>query len=182
MTAEPDDDLLIARAQQGETDAFADLVRRHQRMIAGLLHRFTSSHAELEDLVQETFIRAHRHLPDWTPQKPFVHWLRRVAVNIGRDHCRARARRPEHLELPPSDMLPDSTPPQTASSAANEVREILALLQPDDCTLLTLHYLEGLPLAEVGELLGWSVINTKVRSFRARQKLHTLLTRYGYTP
>lgn len=174
---------LVARAQAGDLAAFDVIVRRHQGMLAGLLHRFAGRPADVEDLVQETFLRAHRALPRWTPEQPFVHWLRRIAVNIGRDHCRARARRPLGEELPADDSLPatgDADP--SAQAALAEVRDVLAQLPPDDCTLLTLQYLEGLPISEIASLLGWSLINTRVRSFRARRKLQQLLKQHGYQP
>lgn len=174
---------LVARAQAGDLAAFDAIVRRHQSMLAGLLHRFAGRPADVEDLVQETFLRAHRALPRWTPEQPFVHWLRRIAVNIGRDHCRARARRPRGEELPADDCLPAAGGADPSAQAAlAEVRDVLAQLPPDDCTLLTLQFLEGLPVSEIASLLGWSLINTRVRSFRARRKLQQLLQQHGYQP
>lgn len=174
---------LVARAQAGDLSAFDEIVRRHQSMLAGLLHRFAGRPADVEDLVQETFLRAHRALPRWTPEQPFVHWLRRIAVNLGRDHCRARARRPLGEELPADDCLPAASGADPSAQAAlSEVRDVLAQLPPDDCTLLTLQFLEGLPVSEIASLLGWSLINTRVRSFRARRRLRQLLQQHGYQP
>lgn len=178
-----EDALLVARVQRGESSAFDELVRKHQGMIAALLHRFAGRPADVEDLVQETFLRVHKALPRWTPEQPFVHWLRRIAVNIGRDYCRARARRPIGEEMPSDDRLPATRGGDPSTQAAlAEVRQLLALLPPDDCTLLTLQYLEEIPLAEIADMLGWSLINTRVRGFRARRRLQQLLIQHGYTP
>ena len=180
VVAEDADAPLVARAQGGDRSAFDELVRRHQGMLAGLLHRFASWPADVEDLVQETFVRAYRYLPRWEPQQPFVHWLRRIAVNLGRDHCRARARRLPTEQLPDDDVLPPPSVAPAAEAALAHVREVLAELPPDDCTLLTLQYLEGLSLSEIASLLGWSALNTRVRSFRARRRLQKLLEHHGY--
>ncbi len=180
---------LVARAQAGDARAFDALVVRHQGAIAGLLWRFAGNHADLEDLTQETFVRAYRALPRWTPAAPFAHWLRRVAVNVGRDFCRQRARRPVTQELPAEDhgaaatTLAASgrdTAARDAREAAEQVKRLLAHLAPDDRTLLTLHYLEGMPLREIAAHLGWSLPNAKIRALRARLKLQRLLSQQGY--
>lgn len=175
------DESLVAAAQAGDHAAFARLVRRHEGMLAGLLFRFAGRSADTPDLVQETFLRAYRQLPRWRAEAPFVHWLRRVAVNVGRDFCRARARRPagEPLE---GEQWADPATGHEPDSAAAEVREVLAQLPPDDCVLLTLHFLEGMTFEAIGDHLGWSTVATRVRAFRARQKLKKLLLRHGYTP
>jgi RNA polymerase sigma-70 factor (ECF subfamily) len=175
------DERLVAAAQAGDQAAFARLVRRHEAMLAGLLFRFAGRSADTPDLVQETFVRVYRQLPRWRPEAPFVHWLRRVAVNVGRDFCRARARRPMGDPFE-DDQLAEPAGDKGADSAAAEVREVLAQLPPDDCVLLTLHFLEGMTFEAIGDQLGWSTVATRVRAFRARQKLKKLLIRHGYTP
>jgi RNA polymerase sigma-70 factor (ECF subfamily) len=75
-------------AKAGNLEAFDVLVLRHQSVVSALLFRFAGQRADLEDLVQETFIRAFRNLKSWQPDKPFSHWLKRIAVNVGRDYYR----------------------------------------------------------------------------------------------
>ena len=177
------DEALVASAQAGDHEAFARLVRRHQGMVAGLLYRFVGSAVDVEDLAQETFLRAYRQLPRWRPEAPFVHWLRRVAVNVGRDHYRARSRRPESLPLDEAHLPPgEDGASAVRAAAASEVRAVLRELPENDCLLLTLHFLEGMTFHEIGGHFGWSAVATRVRAFRARRKLHQLLLRHGYTP
>lgn len=174
------DETLVAAAQAGDQQAFARLVERHESMLAGLLYRFAGRPADVEDLVQETFLRVYRQLPKWRPEAPFVHWLRRVAVNVGRDHCRARSRRPTGVPLEEANLAEATGETGATAAAAGEVRAVLAQLPPDDCTLLTLHFLEDMTFPEIAGHFGWSVIATRVRAFRARQKLQKLLIRHGY--
>lgn len=184
-SAEPaaeSDEGLVAAARRGDDEAFGRLVRRHQGMLAGLLHRFAGRPADVEDLVQETFVRVYRQLPRWRPEAPFVHWLRHVAVNVGRDYCRARARRPAGELLDENLVQPEAIDAQAAHAAAGEVRAVLAQLPPDDCALLTLHFLEGMTFPEIAGHFGWSTVATRVRAFRARGKLQKLLRRHGYEP
>ncbi len=172
-------------AKTGDLQAFDMLVLRHQGMVSALLFRFAGQRADLEDLVQETFIRAFRNLKSWQPHKPFSHWLKRIAVNVGRDYYRhnRNARFTDSASEDIEAVAAPSSEPGTFSSAGctQEAQWLLAKLKPDDRTLLTLHYLNGMRLREIAEHLGWSVSKTKVRSLRAKRKLKRILEAHGYT-
>jgi len=178
---------LIARAQAGELAAFDEIVRRHQSLVTALLYRFCPGRADLEDLVQETFIRAYRHLAQWRAEKPFLHWLKRIAANVGLDYCRRNKRSPLALrhesgpEVDPFAGLASPVESTAAPGALAEAQWLLSHLDADDRALLTLLYLEEMPLAEIAEHFGWSRANAKIRAFRARGRLRTLLQRHGYT-
>lgn len=177
----PGDEALAAAAQAGDRAALDALVRRHHAEVTRLMWRFVRRPADLDDLVQEVFVRLVRGLPRWRADRPFLHWLRRIAVNTGRDHCRREAVRRRWAAEPSADPAtppPEAIAPATdpaARLAAEEAKALLARLPPDDRTLLTLHYLEGWEFARIGELLGWSGPATKLRAFRARRRLQALL-------
>lgn len=180
----PDPDAGYARlAAGGDRAAMEALVERHQAAIARLLWRFVRTRADLDDLVQETFLRMVRGLPAWKPDQPFGHWLQRIATNAGRDSFRRQAVRrrwmveraapsPEGGQAEPD--APDPAADPAARAAANEVKTILAQLAPDDRALLTLHHLEGWGLAQIAEQFGWTLTATKVRAWRARRQLRRL--------
>jgi RNA polymerase sigma-70 factor (ECF subfamily) len=172
-------------AKAGDLQAFDALVLRHQGTVSALLFRFAGQRADLEDLVQETFIRAFRNLKSWQPHKPFSHWLKRIAVNVGRDFCRhdrsARITKSafENIEAIAAPLIEPGT--FSITGRTQEAQWLLAKLNADDRTLLTLHYLNGMRLREIAEHLGWSVSKTKVRSLRAKRKLKRILETHGYT-
>jgi RNA polymerase sigma-70 factor, ECF subfamily len=184
---ESDDVDKVNLAKAGDLQAFDVLILRHQGMISVLLFRFAGQRADLEDLVQETFIRAFRNIKGWQPHKPFSHWLKRIAVNVGRDYYRHNRISAQRVtDLPPEEIeavaIPSSEPGTFSSAGSTqEAQWLLSKLNPDDRTLLTLHYLNGLPLREISEHLGWSVSKTKVRSLRAKRKLQRILETHGYT-
>jgi RNA polymerase sigma-70 factor (ECF subfamily) len=190
MLAEPSPDAdlpLVRRTQAGELAAFDDLMRRHQALITGLLHRFCPWRADLEDLVQDTFLRAYRNLGQWRAEKPFVHWLKRIAVNVGLEYCRKNQRSPLMHRAPGGEdddalaRLPASADHEAKPGALAEAQWLLSHLAPDDRALLTLLYLDQMPLAEIAGHFGWSRTNAKVRAFRARAQLRKLLQHHGYT-
>jgi len=166
-------------------DAFDELVRRHQAGIARCLYRFCPNGADLEDLAQETFVKAYRRLDLWRPEAPFANWLRRIAYNAGYDYFRRSRRNPASVSRPLSEaeerafeQLPSPERDARLDRESLElVQKILSGLAPDERTLLTLQYLEGLSLAEIAEQMGWSLSNAKVKSFRARRKLQSQLDR-----
>jgi RNA polymerase sigma-70 factor, ECF subfamily len=179
--AEPSDEACALRAGEGDRRCAEALVKRHHEAVSRLLWRFVRTRADLDDLVQETFLRMLRGLPEWTPQQPFKHWLLRIATNTGRDYFRRQKVRKRWLAEPsetqednpfPEPLDPGADP--SARAAANEVKLLLSRLPPDERTLLTLHYLEGWKLSQVAEHLGWTLLATKLRAWRARNRLRRL--------
>lgn len=176
-----DDDAPLVRAcQTGDLDAFDRLVMKHQPAIAAVLFRFSAQRADLEDMTQETFIRAWRALPQWQPRKPFVHWLKRIAVNVALEYCRRHRRSPFSRLVDRGDEAIHLIPGETPASAGDEARQILSHLPPDQRTLLTLLHLEQMPLAEIAGHLGISLANAKIKAFRARNHLRKILKHHGY--
>jgi RNA polymerase sigma-70 factor (ECF subfamily) len=188
---EPSDEALVAAAQAGRGADLDRLLRRHHPELSRLLWRFARNSADLDDLVQETFLRVLRALPRWRPDQPFLHWLRRIAVNVGRDHYRREATRrrwtaeplrpaDDHQDAADAASAPaleavDSAPDPAARAAADEIKATLARLPPDDRTLLTLHHLEGWDFATIGRHFGWPAPLARLRAFRARRRLRALL-------
>lgn len=179
------DKQLVERARDGDLAAFDTLVVKHQGMISRCLFRFCPHQSDLEDLVQDTFIKAYRKLHLWKPTAPFENWLRRIAYNTGHDYFRRSKRTPVSLASPGQESnelellrLEDRTDIQQEYQITEQVQQLLSELPADDRLLLTMHYLEERPLAEVAEATRWSLSKTKVKSFRAKKKLRKLLNRY----
>lgn len=178
---DPDREFAL-RARKGDIAALDELVRRHHAAVARLLWRFARNRADLDDLVQDTFVRMVRGMPRWEPHQPFERWLLRIATNTGRDYFRRQAVRgrwmveatESALDDPRHDAIEPGGDP-AARMAANEVKAILAQLPPDDRTLLTLHHLEGWQLSQIASQFGWTVTATKLRAWRARRHLRHLL-------
>ncbi|WP_068772345.1 RNA polymerase sigma factor [Termitidicoccus mucosus] len=181
------DDACALRAREGDAGAMESLVMRHQDAVARLLWRFAHNRADLDDLVQETFLRMVRGLGGWRSEQPFAHWLLRIATNTGRDYFRRQSVRRRHMAEPDNaddpppgrgTAMPEAIDPAdnpAARAASSEVKEILAGLPPDDRALLTLYYLESHSLAEIAAQFGWTVTATKLRAWRARGRLRARL-------
>jgi len=183
----PSDADIVRQVLDGNVDAFELLLARHKDHVL----RVVGKHVPYEE-VQETahlvFIKAYQSLPTFKAKGHFVHWLSQIAVrtcyDYWRQHYRAREVPISTLSERHQDWLEKVTAEESAASfreesSRKEAREFLdwALdgLSPEERMVLELVYLEGLSGREAAELLGWSVANVKVRSFRARKKLQKVL-------
>src|SRR5659263_729250 len=100
------DQELAERAVSGDTRAYEQLVVRHQRLVYRVLWSRGGDPQEIEDMAQETFIRAWERLHTFDQAQPFKAWIARVATNLAIDHYRARSRQPLLVQLPEEETAP----------------------------------------------------------------------------
>lgn len=162
---------LIAASLNGDSRAFADLVRLHQHRVFRIAGRFFRRRQDVEDVAQDTFLTAWRGFGTYKAKAPFEHWLTRVCLNC----CYASIRRCSSAERPLEADPPDSAAPDP--NAALEVERLLRRLAPQDRFILLLLDGEGWSVGEIAGRLGWSKVNVKVRAHRARRRLRRLLER-----
>lgn len=172
---------LVRRAQAGEGEAFGELVRRYQRPVYRLAYRLLMHHADAEDVVQETFVRAYRYLQSFDPRRSFQRWLYAIAVR----ECHRLQRREGRLSVVELDeSLPDpawvSSPERVYAhrELGAEIQRALLKLSWHQRTALILSAVEGLPSAEVAEVLGCSATTARIHLFRARKNLRRALHAY----
>jgi RNA polymerase sigma-70 factor (ECF subfamily) len=173
--AELDADL-VKRVRAGDDDAFRVLVERHSRPVYRAAYRITSNAADADDVVQETFLRAYRALPNFDARAAFPTWLHRIAVNCALDLIDARRRREgridagEDLALVPSNA---AAPDRVALGAEMQraVDAAMNALTGNERTAFVLRHFEGMPLEEIGQILGTRLNATKNTVFRAVKKL-----------
>jgi|HubBroStandDraft_3_1064219.scaffolds.fasta_scaffold00157_6 RNA polymerase sigma-70 factor (ECF subfamily) len=160
---------LIRSSLAGEEDAFAALVRRHQTRVFRLAGRFFRRPQDVEDVAQDTFLRAWRKLPTYRAEAPFEHWLTRLCLRCVYDRLRRRTR--EESSAGDAELVAPASDPD----ARLEVERLLARLSPADRFVLTLLEGEGWTVAEIAQRLGWTQTNVKVRAHRARKRLRRVL-------
>ena len=97
MTEREKDQNLVQRVQRGDKVAFEMLFTKYQRRVSRLVARFVRSEAEVEDIVQESFIKAYRALASFRGDSAFYTWLYRIAVNTAKNHLVSASKRPISL-------------------------------------------------------------------------------------
>lgn len=176
-----DNELARAWLRSGSEAAARELVRRLHPRVAGIVRTHLSKRDAIEDLVQEAFIRVFDHLSRYDFRQPLEHWVSRITLNVCRNRHRHESTRPElraaDLSEAEQAFLLDSTPlldqtdhNQRRAAANSLIERIFTQLAPDERLILTLFELEGRSASEVAALTGWSVLNVRMRAFRARRK------------
>lgn len=177
---------VIEEVLRGQIDRFAELIARHQQHVARIVSRHVPSDCVAE-VAHDVFVRAYTGLSNFSRQTPFEHWLSGIAVRTCYDFWRAKRRE----ELPVSALTAehqvwmdhvlaaeseDQFREQAGRREATELLEwALGRLSAENRLVLTLVYLDGYSVREAARVLGWSVVNVKVRAHRARHSLRTLL-------
>ena len=179
------DPSIVAKARDGDRDAFKTLVEAHSRYIYSLAHRMTGNAQDAEDVVQEAWLKAHKQLSRFESRADFRTWMHRITVNCSIDLIRARRHRedahdPADLEQGPlrergSEAQP--TPERMTASAqiSDRVNEALGLLTALERAAFTLRHVEGMSIEEVGAKLGMKTSATKHSIFRAVKKMRAAL-------
>jgi RNA polymerase sigma-70 factor, ECF subfamily len=175
----------VERARSGDNDAFRVLVEHHSRAVFRLAFRMTGNEEDAEDVVQETFLRAYRHLSRYDARSSFSTWLYRIASNYSLDLIRMRKRHEEKRERGTSEerdfleAMPGGGPGPDRIVYGGQVKDQLnaALdeLSAQERTAFVLRHFEGLSIEEIGQSLGTGTNATKHSIFRAVQKLRRSL-------
>jgi len=172
----------VTRARAGDPDAFRLLVERHSKPIFRLAYRMTGNEHDADDVVQETFLRAYRQMARFEERANFGTWVHRIAVNCALDLLRSRGRIERHTGGDPeeAEMTAASSDPQQdrlllSAELRDQVAAAMERLSGNERTAFVLRHFEGMPVEEIGKILGIQVNAAKHTIFRAVRKLREAL-------
>jgi RNA polymerase sigma factor (sigma-70 family) len=176
------DPVLINEILHGDEFAFAELLGRYRTSVWRTVRRRLGDHSESEDALQEIFLRAYTSLHRFDANRPFEHWIMRIATNYCIDVLRQRRLRPPWLCAEYEDSSAayandcrQEPSPWAPEEMARAARRVLAALRPPNRDAFVLRELEGLEYSEVGRALRISPLAARVRVSRARKELHRRL-------
>src|SRR5690606_24070217 len=171
---------LVKRVQAGDNAAFDLLVRKYQHRIGAVVARFVPEHAECQDVVQDTFIRAYRAMANFRGDSQFYTWLHRIAVNTAKNHLVAHNRRPpvgdidiedaEHFDS--GTRLRDSDTPERELMRQQLEQTVMRAVEalPEELRIaISLREVDGLSYDEIAERMGCPIGTVRSRIFRARE-------------
>jgi RNA polymerase sigma-70 factor (ECF subfamily) len=185
-----DESRLLAKAREGNSAAFSELVNQYSRKIYRLAKHITENDSEAEDVLQETFLKAFEHLGDFQGQSKFYTWIVRIAVNESLMKLRKRkSDRTVPLDEPLDTgedtvvreiAVWDENPEQQYSreEIGRILDEAIQSLKPSFRTVFVLRDIEELSTEETAQALDISVPAVKSRLLRARLQLREKLTRF----
>jgi RNA polymerase sigma-70 factor (ECF subfamily) len=176
---------LVNRVKSGDSTAFDFLVIKYQRRVIRLLSRIVRDPVEVEDIAQESFLKAYRAIAQFRGDSAFYTWLYRIAVNTAKNYLFARGRRP----IPVSDLNTNSedgesfdfqavsdsseTPEgvMVGMQIAEAVNRAVEKLPKELSTAVTLREMEGLSYEEISEVMNCPIGTVRSRIFRAREAI-----------
>lgn len=182
IVAKDTDKELVKRVQKGDRDAFDLLFTRYQHKIFGLVSRFIRDPEEIEDVVQEAFIKAYRALPRFRGDSAFYTWLYRIAINTAKNQLVSKSRRPPDVDVDAEDAefmdggesLRESENPENALARDQLQAAIDDAIRnlPDDLrSAVTLREFDGLSYEQIAEVMDCPVGTVRSRIFRAREAI-----------
>lgn len=175
------DQELVTRAQQGDSQAFDKLVAKYHRRLARLLSRFIKDEHEVNDVVQESFIKAYRALPNFRGDSAFYTWLYRISINTAKNFLANSNKRPiSSSDIANNDgevidvveqMADDLTPEAELMNKQilETVESAVAKLPEDLRRAITLREMDGLSYEEIAEVMDCPIGTVRSRIFRARE-------------
>lgn len=177
------DQQLVERVQGGDKHAFDLLVIKYQRKLARLLSQFIRDSAEVEDVTQETFIKAYRALPSFRGDSAFYTWLYRIGINTAKNFLVSQGRKLPVLQgfdnedtedFEDSGLLKEMNTPESelmSKQIAQTVNQTLDSLPEELRTAITLREIDGLSYEEIATIMDCPIGTVRSRIFRAREAI-----------
>lgn len=174
---------LVERVREGDKRAYGLLVEKYRRKLMRLLSRMVRDPDEIEDIAQETFIKAYRALPQFRGDAAFYTWLYRIAVNTAKNYLAAKGRGMQTLsdqalndEDEPDERLvvQDISTPESellTKQVAYAVNEAVEALPEELRQAITLREIEGMSYEEIAEAMDCPIGTVRSRIFRAREAI-----------
>jgi RNA polymerase sigma-70 factor (ECF subfamily) len=185
-----EDDELIRAAQKGDRSAFDSLVRRYDRSVLRLALHMLGNEQDAQDVHQDAFIKAYRHLSNFRFECSFYTWLYRIVTNLCLDQLRRRKSRKEDPATvldaagQEMDLMANLEDERSMANPARElerknmniaIQSALDSLTPRERTVFELKHYQGLKLRTIGEMLSTTEETAKNTLFRATRKLRARL-------
>ncbi|MBI1176162.1 sigma-70 family RNA polymerase sigma factor [bacterium] len=172
---------LVLDAQRGDVDAFGELLGQFERRVFHFVLRMLRNAHDAEDVTQDTFVKAWRHLASFRPRHSFSTWLFTIARRTALNHIRAR--RPTEELADHHEPSHGDSPDQTAEDReqAESVWEIARRLKPDQYEVIWLRYGEGFSVDETARIMNTNSIRVRVLLHRARKRMAEWLQHKNFT-
>ena len=161
----------LRAAMAGDERAREAVVCRHHRRVYGYLYQMTRQREDAEDLTQQTFIKALRHLDRVDPERPIINWLLTIARRTALNHFRDG---PRWAELPEDTASEAASPARTAEArdgVQNLWERARRILSPREFEVLWLRFAEEQSTADIARVMSLTQIHVKVIVHRARHRL-----------
>jgi len=174
------DQILINQILAGDANAFTQLVNRYKDLVFTLALRMLKNREEAEEVSQDTFIKTYKSLDKFKGDSKFSTWIYKVAYNSCLDRIKKNKKYLNDVEINEFTEHQVKTVDNAFDALVEEernqlIQDCLHLLPSEDSFLLTLYYFEEQSLEDIATIVGLTANNVKVKIFRSRKKLASIL-------
>jgi RNA polymerase sigma-70 factor (ECF subfamily) len=180
---------LVKRCQDGDSEAFDELVTRYRTRVFGMIYNMVHNEQDAWDLAQDSFVKAWKSIKRFRGQSSFYTWIYRIVMNVTIDWLRKKqvkaggAEFDDSIQLKEVDPASKTVPKQEALPSENikqreirtEIDKAIAQLSPEHRAVILMKEIDGMQYHEIAEALGCSIGTVMSRLFYARKKLQNLL-------
>src|SRR3954451_18966004 len=180
---------LVKRCQEGDSEAFDELVTRYRTRVFGMIYNMVHNEQDAWDLAQDSFIKAWKSIGRFRGQSSFYTWIYRIVMNVTIDWVRKKQVKGSGAEFDDAIQLkeidpasktvpkPDALPSERIQQGEirSEIDKAIAQLSPEHRAVILMKEIEDMQYHEIAEALGCSIGTVMSRLFYARKKLQTLL-------
>jgi len=177
------DQKLVEKAQRGDKRAFGILVEKYHKKLTRLLSRMVRDQSEIEDIVQDSFVKAYRAINNFRGDSAFYTWLYRIGINTAKNHLVSLGRRPKamnEVEIEDVENFEDGDELRSIETPENTMmtKEVVVTVNdtieglPDELKeAISLREMDGLSYEEIAELMQCPIGTVRSRIFRAREAI-----------
>ena len=177
---EYDEAHIIQDVLEGKTSRYEYFLDKYGQQVFTLIVRIVASQEDAEELTQDTFLKAFRHLSSFKAESNFSTWIYRIAYNTAISAVRKKKYdlfdMDDTLLANISDEQIDDTLNDESEEQIAKLNKAMKKLDADERAVITLFYMEDKPVSEIALILGMTESNTKVKLHRIRKKLYVLIT------
>jgi RNA polymerase sigma-70 factor (ECF subfamily) len=185
-----DDEALVRRTQNGDTQAFDGLWQKYSSRIYSLIYNMTSNHEDANDLLLEVFAKAYRSISGFRGRSSFYTWIHAIAVNMTINFVKKRGRRFQmslddldssvHNDKEFIELTASNTPTREVdlSELQQRLNEAMMKLSLEHRTVVTMFDIQGMPHAEIARILGVPEATVRSRLFYAHRQLQNYLEEF----
>jgi RNA polymerase sigma-70 factor (ECF subfamily) len=189
ITAEKSDSQLVELILSGEEAAFENLFDRYKRLVAAIASRYFHRPEQIEEIIQISFAKVYFDLKTFRGDHnfSFASWIGKITTNACLDALRSQKRKPENLwceyseaetEILFADAVDNEKTAETSFIERDLAEKLLSKLSAEDRAILQMLDAEEMSVQEVAEITGWSNSRIKIRAFRARKALRSILKKF----
>ena len=177
------DQYYIDLVLQGDHQSFATLVSRYQQLVYTVVYRVVKNREQAEEIAQDTFVKAYTSLSGFRGESAFSSWLYMIAYRKALDAIKANKRiiRSDRIEeIVENEIGPihDALEYMQEQERKEIIRKSILKLPEDEAVIITLYYFEEKSVKEIVEIVGLSADNIKIKLYRSRKKLYSILKQY----